>query len=36
MTLLYALGLVGAAIVGAVVGTWAYIHWLMYQMWRDS
>ena len=36
MTTLYIVGLIAAAIVGAIVGIWAWVHWTLYQIWRDS
>lgn len=34
--MLYIAGLIVAAVLGAVVGIWAWVHWMLYQIWRDT
>lgn len=34
--MLYALGLIGAFVLGAIVGAWIFENWTLYQIGRDS
>jgi hypothetical protein len=34
--MLYVLGIVAAAVIGAVVDAWAWEQWTLYRIWRGS